>query len=151
MMPLSKDYFQGSIKDIEDNNFFVYRANATPDNMLPICWNVALGSTWSEVFSIKNLDDITSKGSVPSKSFNLMSYGIPSLYIASDDSQLNEYAKNYKHAVCCSKDQLRVARDYILELKNNPIYLAEVSRNAENASNDFERYNADKFVNLYLE
>ena len=61
MMPLSKDYFQGSIKDIEDNNFFVYRANATPDNMLPICWNVALGSTWSEVFSIKNLDDITSK------------------------------------------------------------------------------------------
>ena len=29
------------------------------------------------------LDETTSKGSVPSKSYNLMSYGIPSLYIAS--------------------------------------------------------------------
>jgi hypothetical protein len=97
------------------------------------------------------LDDITSKGSVPSKSFNLMSYGIPSLYIASDDSQLNVYAKKYKHAVCCNKDQLVVARDYILELKNNPTYFSEISHNAQNASNDFKRVNADKFVNLYLE
>ena len=35
------------------------------------------------------LDELTSKGSVPSKSYNLMSYGIPSLYIASADSELN--------------------------------------------------------------
>ena len=26
--------------------------------MLPICWNAALGKTWGEIFSIKNMDDI---------------------------------------------------------------------------------------------
>lgn len=96
------------------------------------------------------LDETTSKGSVPSKSFNLMSYGIPSLYIASDDSQLKVYAEKYNHAFCCSKDNLIAAKAYILKLKNSNVFYAETSKNAVLASNDFKRENADKFVTKYF-
>jgi len=58
MMPLSKKYFQDSISKLSEDKFVVYRSDATPDSMLPICWNAALGKTWGEIFSIKNMDDI---------------------------------------------------------------------------------------------
>ena len=58
MMPLSKKYFQDSISELSENSFVVYRSDATPDNMLPICWNAALGSTWGDIFSIKNREDV---------------------------------------------------------------------------------------------
>lgn len=96
------------------------------------------------------LDEKTSKGSVPSKSYNLMGYGIPSLYIASTDSQLQIYAEKYKHAICCDKQQIEVAKKYILSLKNDPTLYMNTRNNALNASNDFKRGNADKFVEFYL-
>lgn len=96
------------------------------------------------------LDDTTSKGSVPSKSYNLMSYGIPSLYIASDDSQLKLYAKKYGHAACFSKNELNRIVPFLNELKNNSERYNKMSRNAEIAAEDFRRDNADRFVEKYL-
>lgn len=96
------------------------------------------------------LDDSVSKGSVPSKSYNLMSFGIPSLYIASDDSELNEYVKKYNHGACFSHDELEAAADFILKLKNDHLLWETYSRNSERASFDFRRSNADKIVERYL-
>lgn len=96
------------------------------------------------------LDDTTSKGSVPSKSYNLMSYGIPSLYIASDDSQLKLYAEKYGHAACFSKNELNKIIPFLNELKNNSERYNKMSRNAEIAAEDFRRDNADRFVEKYL-
>src|SRR5690606_10236259 len=88
------------------------------------------------------LDEKTSKGSVPSKSYNLMSYGIPSLYIASEDSQLKIYTEKYNHGKCFSKDDLSEIKEYILQLAKNTDLYHEISLNAEKASNDFRRINA---------
>ena len=96
------------------------------------------------------LDESTSKGSVPSKSYNLMSYGIPSLYIASEDSQLALYAAKYKHAKCFKKSDLQAAADWIVEIANKPEEIKRISENAVAASSDFKRANADNFVQLYL-
>jgi hypothetical protein len=96
------------------------------------------------------LDELTSKGSVPSKCYNLMSYGIPSLYIASSDSELNNYAKKYKHAKCFSEKNLLEAVDYILELSQNKSKYKILSDNSLSAANDFKRENACKFVEKYL-
>jgi UDP-N-acetylglucosamine:LPS N-acetylglucosamine transferase len=96
------------------------------------------------------LDELTSKGSVPSKCYNLMSYGIPSLYIASSDSELNNYAKKYKHAKCFSEKKLLEAVDYILELNQNKSKYKILSDNSLSAANDFKRENACKFVEKYL-
>jgi hypothetical protein len=96
------------------------------------------------------LDETTSKGSVPSKSFNLMSYGIPSLYIASKDSQLKVYAEKFNHAICCERSELDLACDYIIKLKKNQEFYTQTSANADQAAQEFKRANADKFVSQYI-
>lgn len=92
------------------------------------------------------LDEATGKGSVPSKSYNLMRFGIPSLYIASPDSQLNAYAQCYGHAACVRSDQLSEAADYLIRLKRDPDLYARHAANAERASRDFSRSNADRIA-----
>jgi|TARA_Y100000389_G_C17440456_1_gene508255 hypothetical protein len=58
ILPLSAKYFLSNIQDVKDNNFVVYRPDACPPNMLALCFNAALGSTWGEIFGVKNEEDI---------------------------------------------------------------------------------------------
>jgi len=95
------------------------------------------------------LDETTSKGSVPSKSYNLMSYGIPSLYIASKDIQLYEYTKKYEHGACFSKNELKVVTEFLKNLSTNSLFYNEISSNAIKAAKNFKRENADKFIKAY--
>ena len=96
------------------------------------------------------LDEVTSKGSVPSKSYNLMSYGIPSLYIAASDSELKNYADIYKNAKCYTEKELDKAEEFILKLKENKEYYHKLSLNSLKASINFKRENAAKFVEYYM-
>ena len=96
------------------------------------------------------LDEATSKGSVPSKSYNLMSFGIPSLYVASNDSELHDYAEKYKHAKCVTHDRLDKAVDFIMSLKKNKAMRDQYSENALQASGNYRRSNADKIVKHYI-
>lgn len=96
------------------------------------------------------LDEKVSKGSVPSKSYNLMSYGIPSLYIATKDSQLQQYATQYGHARLFPQHGLENAAQFICELSQNESLRQDMSQRAERAAGDFRRGNADKFVDQYL-
>jgi glycosyltransferase involved in cell wall biosynthesis len=96
------------------------------------------------------LDEATSKGSVPSKSYNLMSCGIPSLYIVSEDSQLNLYACKYNNARSFTKNQIEDIADFILKLKSNAEFQKRLSENALTAAKDFTRDNADSFVKKYI-
>lgn len=96
------------------------------------------------------LDETTSKGSVPSKSYNLMSYGIPSLYIASKDSQLYLYAKNYKLGECFTKNELEKAAAFLERISQDSVSYNNFSTNATIAAQDFKQDNADKFIDAYL-
>lgn len=96
------------------------------------------------------LDALTAKGSVPSKSYNLMSYGIPSVYIASEDSELYNYCLKYKHAQCFTENQLEQAVQFIENMSSDKNeYTAFVENNLKAAEN-FKRGNASKFVKKYL-
>lgn len=97
------------------------------------------------------LDEKASRGSVPSKSYNLMSYGIPALYVASVDSELKIYADKFRHAECYTAGNLEHAAQFILNLKNDTTLWGEYSINAERASENFKRPNADAFVQAYLD
>src|SRR5690554_4223019 len=81
-------------KDLPNCSFLPFQS----DDMFPFSLSAA-------DVGVVILDETTSKGSVPSKSYNLMSYGIPALYIASQDSQLHLYAEKYKHAACFTKNE----------------------------------------------
>ncbi|MGF1670525.1 MAG: glycosyltransferase family 4 protein [Balneolaceae bacterium] len=96
------------------------------------------------------LDESTSKGSVPSKSYNLMSFGIPSLYIASPNSELHDYVNKFGHARCYSHDRLQKAAEFILKMKENPALYQNYAEKAEKAANNFKRSNADEIVNRYI-
>ena len=97
------------------------------------------------------LDETTSKGSVPSKSYNLMSLGIPSLYIASQDSQLSIYADKFQHAKFFTKSNLSEAAKWLEDVYTNKKKLETLSYNSFKASNFFTRKNALKFVEKYLD
>jgi hypothetical protein len=96
------------------------------------------------------LDDETSKGSVPSKSYNLMSFGIPAIYIAAEDSELNDYSEKYNHAKCFHKNELDLICEFISSMKSDREIRGRYSQNALHAAKDYRRSNADKIVELYL-
>jgi len=96
------------------------------------------------------LDELTARGSVPSKSYNLMSFGIPSLYIASNDSELHDYATNFRHAECYQESELNKAVNFIINLSADNNLVNFYSSNALKAAKQFRRENADKIVDLYL-
>ena len=97
------------------------------------------------------LDETTSKGSVPSKTYNLMSYAIPAVFIAADDSELHDYSLQYNNAKCFDSAHLEDAAKFILQLSKDSALLKSYSENALHASTFFRRANADKIVELYLE
>lgn len=96
------------------------------------------------------LDELTAKGSVPSKSYNLMSYGIPSLYIASEDSELKNYCLKYKHAECFTENQLEQAVHFIENMSSDKNVYTELVENNLKASENFKRGNAAIFVKAYM-
>ena len=96
------------------------------------------------------LDEISSKGSVPSKSYNLMSFGIPSLYIATKESELFNYSKKYKNAKCFVEEELDMAANFILDISTDMVLYNEYKKNALKAAQDFKLDNADKIVNYYI-
>lgn len=96
------------------------------------------------------LDDSVAMGSVPSKSYNLMSFGIPSLYITSSSSELHKYAEKFKHAECFTKEDIDKSVDFIEILSKDKEKYLFYSNNALEASKNFKRANADKIVEYYL-
>jgi hypothetical protein len=96
------------------------------------------------------LDERVGLGSVLSKSYNLMALGIPSLYIARMESQLYKYAQEFGHAKCFSEEQLSEASSWVLEFSKNAKLQNKMSLAAQKASEHFQRSNADKMVEKYM-
>ena len=96
------------------------------------------------------LDDLASVGSVPSKSYNLMSYGIPSLYITSKNGELYQYTLKYKHGECFTEDEIPKAANFIKEFSLDIEKQKKYKQNSLNASKDFTMANADVIVDYYL-
>lgn len=59
MIPLSKTYFIDSVAHIPEDQFIVYKR--LTEQTYPMCYNAAKGSTFAELFSISNPEDIPGK------------------------------------------------------------------------------------------
>ena len=60
-LPLSKKYFVDNVKDIPSHMFVIYRWGFITETMVPICWTLANGKVWKEIFNIKSESDIVNK------------------------------------------------------------------------------------------
>jgi len=59
MLPINKAYYVDSVKDYSDDSFIVYRPNPYPNQkLISMCYNVAKGSTFKEVFGVYAIEDI---------------------------------------------------------------------------------------------
>jgi len=96
------------------------------------------------------LHKAVSQGSVPSKAYNLMSFGIPSLYIAAPTSELARYARNFGHARCLEANDLSEISDFIRRLASDETLYEDMQYKSEQAATKFRRGNADVFVERYL-
>ena len=96
------------------------------------------------------LDEANAKGSVPSKTYNLMSYGIPTIYIAPESSELYIYAQKYENGKCFGSDDLDRAAVFLSELVDDHQRYEKLARNSVIAATNFRRSNADLIVKYYL-
>lgn len=91
----------------------------------------------------------TANISVPSKTYNLLSYGIPLLNISTSDSEVgniikqNECGKSFD---ICDIDN--IVRFIELCISNNTIY-QNLRENAKKASRFFTSSNADKYIDIF--
>tara|TARA_R110000823_G_scaffold247013_1_gene370846 strand:- start:3574 stop:6042 length:2469 start_codon:yes stop_codon:yes gene_type:complete len=52
IIPLNKRYFFDSIKHGDDDSFIELRHGVLRGAQIPMCWNIAKGSVWSEIFGV---------------------------------------------------------------------------------------------------
>lgn len=60
MLPLNRDYFVNSVKNIPEDKFVVYRDRGYDPGSLrfPMCYNAGKGYLFKEIFKVKSIDDI---------------------------------------------------------------------------------------------
>ncbi len=96
------------------------------------------------------LSETVSRGSVPSKAYNLMNFGIPALYISSAESQLALDAVRYNHARCFASTDLESIVEFIISISEDRRQWERMSEAARNASRHFLPNNANLFVETYF-
>lgn len=127
------------------------------DRNLPNCMFLPFQSDEMFPFSLSAadvgvviVDREIAMGSVPSKSYNLMNFGIPSLYFASEESELYHYAKRFGHAGCFDHANLDGAAAFIERLAGDAMERERLAGCAMEASRWFRRGNADRLVAAYI-
>lgn len=135
---------EGGKKQLIEDKISKYKLK----NCLLLPWQPAemLPYTFSAPdIGVVTLGHESSTMSVPSKTYNLMSAGLPILAIASEVSELNSLIQHYKIGACFSGDNAKGIKSFILKMRDNPELCAEYSKNARAASNDFSVENAEIF------
>ena len=62
MIPMNKTYYTVNIEKHDNDKFIYFRENICLDfNQISMCYNVALPKIWSDIFSIKSIDDINNR------------------------------------------------------------------------------------------
>lgn len=88
----------------------------------------------------------SAKVSMPSKTFNLMSLGIPVIAISPEDSELTKLVKNYGFGKTFSIEMIDDIVSYILSVSSSPELQLTLKNKSLAASLDFTKDNALKFT-----
>ena len=95
---------------------------------------------------VVTLDANASNLSVPSKTFDLMSIGVPILAVASENSELSRLLDEHQAGACFPQDYLESIKAFILELYQNETAYKRLAANSLKASNEYTAKNAEAFL-----
>lgn len=112
-----------------------------PMDMLPHSFS-------SAHIGVVSLGNEASTLSLPSKTFNLMSVGVPILGIANKESELASLIKKYSIGESFKSNDLRGMVDFVNELINDKERFEWFGNNSKLASQDFTPENAKKIVDI---
>lgn len=87
--------------------------------------------------------------SIPSKTYNLMSVGVPILCIANKDAALAKLIKQHENGETFSSNQREEIKNYILKCQSDDKYLQNRKENSLKASTFYTPENAKLFVTEY--
>ena len=96
--------------------------------------------------SIVSLSKAATSLSVPSKTFNFMSAGLPLLCIASHDSELFRLVAKYENGMCFEPDKMGEIVSFIEGMVDNKELREKYKANSLKASFDFTSDNAEKIA-----
>lgn len=90
MIPLNKNYFFDSVKDIKEDCFVTFRNYYYRDTttIYPMCYNAAKGKVFKEIFKINNIYDIPSI---------VQNWSAANLGWSTDEILLLKYLRNWKY------------------------------------------------------
>lgn len=98
---------------------------------------------------VVTLTEETAKVSVPSKTYNLLSYGIPLLSIAPKESELGKIIKENKCGASFEKDNIVGIVNFIEECMSDKSAYDELSMHAKKASSRFSYANAELYPLIF--
>ena len=96
--------------------------------------------------AVVTLGEEASNLSVPSKTFNLMSVGVPLLCIADKKSELASLVNRFEIGECFYPSEIEKMIEFISEIKVNLTYRNKLKQNAVKASKQFGSENVSKFI-----
>lgn len=114
-----------------------------PDNVFP--YSIAAGDLGTVI-----LDDRISHGSIPNKTYNLMTAGKPILYISSKDSELVIYREKYNNGEHFVSSDVEGIAKFISNLADDTELQKLYKKNSLSASLNFTRKNSEAIVNEYI-
>lgn len=98
---------------------------------------------------VVTLTEQTAKVSVPSKTYNLLSYGIPLLSIAPKESELRKIIQENNCGASFENDNVEGIVSFIEECMANKSAYMELCLNAKITSSKFSYANADLYPNIF--
>jgi glycosyltransferase involved in cell wall biosynthesis len=102
-------------------------------------------------FSSANIAIVTSGSlvnnlSIPSKTFNFMSVGVPILGISSPNSELGKLIQKYKIGACFDPNEVNEISEFILKLKEDENLYNFYAENSLKSSKIFTLENVNRFL-----
>jgi glycosyltransferase involved in cell wall biosynthesis len=100
--------------------------------------------------AVVSLGSRASSLSLPSKTFNFMSAGLPMLCIAGEESELSRIVTKYNNGKCFSHSQVNEMAAFIDEIADNHDLLTLYRGNSLKASTDFTAANANIIADVVI-
>lgn len=95
------------------------------------------------------LNQKSGSASIPSKTYNLLSYGVPLLNISPENSELWNLVKEYGCGGSFKNNDIKGISKFIIQCKDNREILSQLSTNSLKASERFTIKNAEEYVGIF--